>query len=525
MHRRQFLRTGLAAAAAAPAFGKLFTNRSVAKAGERFVVPANRPVPGIIDIGGTKQAFLDDFLIFEASKISKFMYRPQKYDKNPILVTDREWERGPVVEGLEGIEITGQCVLYDDDEKLFKMWYLGWVWEDKRRPWCYAVSRDGYRWEKPNLGLYDYKGSRDNNILADWADPQYFNVFKDPHDSDPNRRYKAMGELEGPVANQTGGAAVAFSPDGLRWTQHPGNPVVKHGRNMGDAPTFLGWDPKIKKYVFYPRPGHGLAPEIYGTGDHRHIRSYGYSTSDDFIHWTPTQIMLTPDAEDRVDYQYMQLTAGIDGEFYVGFNAMHETHEQTWDIFLMTSRDGFHWNWVDRKLPFLGRGEIGSYDAGYMTPSGPVVHDGKVWIYYGAFSGAHSERPSKLGPDRMSVALCTLPQNRWLGLLAGPYRGTIVTHPLTFAGSKLLVDIDASLAMQKPAPNRRRFDECEVRIALEDQSGGRIEGFTADRMSPLLESGVHEVRWRDADLKTLAGKSVRLRFEMRNAALYSIQFA
>jgi hypothetical protein len=175
-------------------------------------------------------------------------------------------------------------------------------------------------------------------------------------------------------------------------------------------------------------------------------------------------------------------------------------------------------------VPFLGRGEIGSYDAGYMTPSGPIFHDGKVWIYYGAFSGAHSERASKLGPDRMSVALCTLPQNRWLGLLAGPYRGTIVTHPLTFAGSKLIVDIDASLAMQKPTPNRRRFDECEVRVALEDQSGGRIEGFTADRMSLLLESGMHEIRWRDADLSKLAGKPVRLRFEMRNAALYSIQF-
>jgi hypothetical protein len=234
--------------------------------------------------------------------------------------------------------------------------------------------------------------------------------------------------------------------------------------------------------------------------------------------------MMTPDEKDRVDYQYMQFTAGIDGEFSLGFNAVHKTHEQTWDIYLMSSRDGFHWKWVDREVPFLGRGEVGSYDAGYMTPSGPIVHDGKVWIYYGAFSGAHSERSSKLGTNRMAIALCTLPQNRWAGLLAGPYRGTIVTHPVTFSGTKLRVDIDASLAMEKPAAARRRFDECEVRVAVETASGGRIEGFTADRMTPLLDSGVHEIRWGDADLGKLADKPVRLRFEMRNAALYSFQF-
>src|SRR3989442_12468068 len=30
---------------------------------------------------------------------------------------------------------------------------------------CYAESRDGINWSKPVLRLYDYKGSRDNNIV------------------------------------------------------------------------------------------------------------------------------------------------------------------------------------------------------------------------------------------------------------------------------------------------------------------------------------------------------------------------
>lgn len=525
MHRRRFLQfcAGFWSASASLGLAQTPIRRRAAP-GNFFVTPASAPVPGILEIGDVKQTFLDDLLIFEASKIEKFQARPQKFANNPILVADRDWERGEAVDHtLSGVEITGQSVLYDKDEKLFKMWYLGWIWKDGRRPWCYATSADGYHWEKPELGLYEFQGSKRNNILADWADPQYFNVFKDSHETNPERRYKAMGELEGPTPNHTGGAAVAFSPDGLHWTQHENNPVVRHGRNMGDAPTFLGWDPKIEEYVFYPRPGHGLAPEIYGSGDHRHIRSYGYSTSKDFIHWMPTEVMLTPDEEDRVDYQYMQFTAGIDGEFYVGFNAMYETHEQTWDIFLMSSRDGFHWNWIDRKVPFLGRSEVGQYDAGYMTPSGPIFHDGKVWIYYGTFSGAHSEVHTKLGANVMAVALCTLPQDRWVGLLAGPYRGTLVTHPLVFTGKKLRLDLDASIPLQKPGA-RRRFDECDVRVALEDQSGGRIEGFTIDRCRPILESGVHDVTWDSSDISQFVGKPIRVRIELRNAALYSLQF-
>ena len=70
----------------------------------------------------------------------------------------------------------------------------------------------------------------------------------------------------------------------------------------------------------------------------------------------------------------------------------------------------------------------------------------------------------------------------------------------------------------------RGFDECEIRAALLDQSGGPLEGFTLERSKRVTEGGVQEISWQGADLQKLAGKPVRIRFEMRNAALYSIQF-
>ena len=68
------------------------------------------------------------------------------------------------------------------------------------------------------------------------------------------------------------------------------------------------------------------------------------------------------------------------------------------------------------------------------------------------------------------------------------------------------------------------FDECEVRASITDQSGGQIEGFSFERSSQILESGVHEITWGDADLSQLEGKPVRLHLEIRSACLYSIQF-
>lgn len=500
-----------------------------------LTTPATTPFPGIVEIGGKKQLFFDDLLIASRTRTSKLMGQPDKYPENPVLRPDRPWESEHDDSGevpVTGIQISGQTVIYDQEEQIFKMWYNPWAYFNKiYRPWCYAVSKDGYHWEKPNVGVYEYKGSRENNILGAYTKSKYFNVFKDPQDPDPKRRYKAMGEVENTSRN---GAAVSFSPDGVRWTEWSGNPVVAKGRDIADCPTFLGWDSRLRKYVYYPRPGPPLANRINARGYYQapdrvnvndgQLRAIGYSTSDDFIHWSPTALMLAPDDLDRTDFQYYQITTAQVSDFYVGLLHMIQTHEETFDVYLLTSRDGFHWNWVSRELPFLRRGEVGSYDGGYLTPSGPVVHDGTIFIYYGAYSGAHSIEENKRGPNRMNIALAALPVDRYVGLLAGPDVATVITRPVMFTGSSLKIDMDPSLEKPNRDLNRRNFGDADLRVALTDQWGAKIEGFSIDDCTLLVDRGVQQVSWRGVDLKGLQGKPVRLHFEFRNAALYSFQF-
>jgi hypothetical protein len=483
----------------------------------------------VLDVGGRKQLFLDHQILAGTQRISRLMGRPDKYARKPVIAADRPWETEKG-ENFDGVQISGQSVIYDAEERLFKMWYNPWA--NGVRPWCYAVSRDGYAWEKPSLGIHSFQGSKDNNIMGAWKDVKFFNVFKDVAEKDPQRRYKAMGESEGRT-RETSGTAVAFSPDGVRWTPHPGNPVVLKGRDIADCPTFLGWDARLRKYVYYPRPGHPIAPEIGGWGIETphdrmnlnavHLRAIGYSTSDDFVRWTPTELMLAPDEHDRADAQYYQMTVAQEGELYIGIMHMYHSHDKTFEIYLLSSRDGFEWNWIDRRLPFMPRGEIGTYDGGYLTPSAPILQGDKVWIYYGAYSGAHSYLTTKYGPNHGTIALATLPKDRYLGLLAGPNVGTIETRPLLFRGSKLVLDLDAEVpdSLNK---RHRDFEGCEVRVEISDQSGRRLDGFTLDRSTPITAGGAREVVWPGGDLRRLEGSAVRVRIELRNAALYSLQF-
>jgi len=411
MQRRTFLNL------AASGVASVGVHQVVPGADVPIAQPASNPAPGILTVGHRKQRFLDDELIAARSRLSKFMGQPEKL--GPVITADRAWELDNSDAGgydLEGVQICGQAVMFDEDEQCFKMWYNPWAFFDKRyRPWCYAISKDGLHWEKPSLGIYSYRDSKENNILWAIDGAKYFNVMKDLKESDPQKRYKAMGENE---VKGNSGLAVAFSPDGLHWTEHPGNSVVRKGRDIADSPTMLGWDDRIRKYVYYPRPGPPLATRIDGRGYHEspdrvnlnegQLRTIGYSTSDDFIHWSPTELMLAPDDFDRVDFQYYQMTTARDGDHYIGLMHMLQTHEQTFDIYLLTSRDGFRWNWIHRELPFLRRGEPGTFDDGYLTPSGPIVHQGQIWIYYGAYSGSHSVEPNKLGANRMTIGLAKL---------------------------------------------------------------------------------------------------------------------
>ena len=119
----------------------------------------------------------------------------------------------------------------------FKMWYVAADQEaidalDTRpfygwRP-AYAESRDGIRWEKPRLGLVDYRGNRNNNlVLIDPPTLMGLNVMVlyEPDDPDESRRFKMM-LVRTYIGDKAATSVPLYSTDGLRWRLAvPGKPV------------------------------------------------------------------------------------------------------------------------------------------------------------------------------------------------------------------------------------------------------------------------------------------------------------
>ena len=108
------------------------------------------------------------------------------------------------------------------DGDLYRMYYRGAQYnivngklrEGHPQVTCYAESRDGIHWEKPKLGLFDFEGSKENNII--WAGDRAthnFAPFKDTRPDVPaDERYKAFA-----YAAKGRGLGVLASADGIRW--------------------------------------------------------------------------------------------------------------------------------------------------------------------------------------------------------------------------------------------------------------------------------------------------------------------
>lgn len=89
---------------------------------------------------------------------------------------------------------------------------------------CYAVSDDGIRWRKPDLGLVEWNGSTHNNLCDFPIDHGLLAlaVVHEPDETNAQRRYKMTYE-DGEHGHRM---CVAFSADGLRWQRFDGNPVA-----------------------------------------------------------------------------------------------------------------------------------------------------------------------------------------------------------------------------------------------------------------------------------------------------------
>ena len=117
--------------------------------------------------------FVDDSAVEAREGVVRTIHAGRKLGR-PVLEPERPWEG-------QRIYVYG-TIHYDEETQLFRMRYMSSLRrshghqmpEPRRTPAdlvLYATSHDGVKWERPNLGLHAFDGSKENNIVYNVHSP------------------------------------------------------------------------------------------------------------------------------------------------------------------------------------------------------------------------------------------------------------------------------------------------------------------------------------------------------------------
>lgn len=482
------------------------------------VVPADEP----ISLGDRRELFVDDYLIDSMTNVTLKMHEPVR--REVAITFDRPWE------GNGG----GYTTVFQDGDK-YRMYYHAWQipgsepqYPGHRLVIAYAESPDGIHWTKPNLGLFEYEGSKENNIVLNdikGTECHDLSPFIDTNPkAAPEGKYKAVGFAH-PIDPR--GLWAFQSPDGIHWTPMQDGAVYTQG--VFDTQNIVFWSEQEGQYLMYYR--------VFVDG----VRHIERAVSDDFLHWKREGLLdfgdggPTPSEQFYVNqikpyYRAPHILIGFPARYCdrgltastfelpepESRKARMKTAERygtaVTDSVLITSRDGKTFR--RSKEPFLRPGlrtrhnwAYGdNYIAWHVVETAPTDDDTPREMSLYATEAYFTGNSSRL-------RRYTLRLDGFVSAHAKHEPGELITKPFTFDGRRLSLNFGTS------APGY-------VKVELQTADGTPIEGFTeADADILYGDSLDRTVSWKEnADVSSLAGKPIRMRLILMEADVYSWKF-
>ncbi len=453
-----------------------------------------------------------------------------------VMRREKRWEAG---------NIHYPCVIREGDR--YRLWYGSFA--DTEDPWvkagnvpgkmpglwCYAESADGFEWERPNLGIYEYDGSTENNILFAGEDVgshySYMNVMRDPRGSDAERykgigitgrfwvdgrpagrqevmelraRREAAGDAGDIGANIRSQVVVTggVSPDGLHWT-HLKDPIMEPPWLL-DTQNILSYDPNIGKYVIYLRSGR-----------ERRRAVSRYEAEDFRGPWTNHMMVLTAEPDDPPDWDiYAPCYCRHPHGGHLMFFSPYRRASDLLDVYLAVSHDGKLWYRPQRK-PVIPLFE--PYGSLYPTPDLVELGEDR----WGLLTLA-CPRPHNLGDlgGTEEYFWAMWPRDRLVAWEAEDYAEFALSEQ-ECAGEQLKLNFKG----QQPGA----FVKVEiVDGGLPDRSRAAapppLQGYSFDDCDALRGDELDAVvSWKGrSDLASLRGRRIHLRFRMARTRLFSL---
>lgn len=477
------------------------------------------PKRGLVFPAGEHQLFLDDFVLGDLHQVARVIHQPRKFAGNPIILPDLPTD-GTTIQIRDA-----PC--WDEREQVWKLWYfrMGDDGNGAGGP-GYARSKDGIHWEKPFLGLVVSHGNRNNNLVLVKGDPKAFvqHVLLDPG-APPERRFKG---LIGAHDRQP-----VISADGFVFTPLAVPPVPSEDESH------LNWDERERRFILTVKHNGPFGRAVY------------LSLSKDFEHWSDPELIYHADAQDQwLGAQYIREveanprmwrpTVNVPGEYnveiynmavfpyeglYIGLPNYFESsgriplprgnQDGINSPKLACSRNLIAWTRVGDRAHFLPVSEMGPgvWDTGQiMASSHPIRHGDELWFYYSGLDVRHRPNIPRVSDEyHGAIHLAKLRVDGFVSLQGGAGGGFADTRPVSLEGARLFINATAAAQSGRIVAE---ITDREGRTAL--------PGWGADDCAPVTGDHVRaELRWQGRELAELRGKSVRIRFHLRNADLYS----
>lgn len=472
----------------------------------------------------------DDKLIETSENVYVQAHKPEK--KNIALVCDNEWEGAH--NGYASVIKIGDSyrLYYRADSSIQR---LDKAQTPGKAVICVAESRDGgITFRKPNVGKYEYNGTKNNNIVfSREKEIDNFSVFYDLNpDCPPSEKFKALCELN--LGGEGGTHLIYYSSeDGYEFKEQYALDV----QGTFDSYNVVCWDENTKQYFLYYRAFH--TPEGEEKFDwqgfqpnwRRHIR---VATSKDFKKWEKHgRISFEGDREEYQLYTNQITKYFRNDDIFIGFPVRYndraeekrnfhfmplgDRHENINKVFgregtavtdcvIMTSYDGLCFN---------------RRDEAFITP-GVEARDnwwyGNCYMAYGLVEteaeedGAPNEISFYMGENyrikNVNFRRYTIRMDGFFSWFSPYSGGEILSRPITVDGNELRINFATSALGG-------------VTISICDEDGKELEGYKSYTM---FGDSIDRLVEFEKGLCHLIGKRIRLKIQMKDAHLYSFVF-
>lgn len=472
--------------------------------------------PTIVDLGSRRELFVDRFLIDRLEKTTLNLHQP--VSDGVAIKVDKPWE-GPANAGI---------AVFRHDDRLLMYYRAMTVHEgDVSGRLCVATSEDGVTWAKPNLGRAEYGGRKDTNIVSDEAGNALTAIpWLDTRSGVPeNERIKAFyseavsGEKHTAFRDPKGPKRLVMfaSASGFTFRKLDPQPeIISKLPNSFDGGNTMFWSDVEQQYVLYFR--------IWDGG-----RSIGRMTSKDFLHWSDPVPMTYGDSPREQLYTNQTQPYFRAPHLYIAPAARFMerrrvvTDEEVRAIGLRTSQGHFYGNDCSDAVLLTSRAGSTKYDRTFMEAFVRPGLGASNWVSRTNYplTGMLPNGPEQMMffvarhymQDSWHIERLLLRTDGFASVHAPWSGGEMVTKLFTFSGRELSLNFSTSAAGS-------------IRVEIQDAAGSPHPGFSLAECREIIgDKTDHIVRWTSgSDVSALAGRPIRLRFELRDADLFAIQF-